>query len=834
MPWERKDTPHLALEDEDDWQTESSFEDSPNPSSECLATAYMMPKRRQTLTRVQKRSGLDTYRLHNRVIRFLCISMTSGIILFIILLIRASQLENAAIANGLGKARLGPRPGAPPPPPPRTWDSFLFLKRYYGGVRTLVSLKDNVPEYPSRSDGQHMEHTNVTVRGLPESKAFPSYAGAGLDADISPCFMDGDGQVKVPSLRYYEGRPSGFPDHIYGSYEVLGLPEDICFERYGKLGPYGLGYSVKQGGTGAGKHGDQEGAEQIWAPDGQVDYSMVDWSEVQKCCYRQNAKRFRPMPPKRGIPGFYIDDDTSHNRLIPRNSRGMLGDRAKSDAIEPTTEEKPQSETLEVPVQHENIPRSALVLRCWDSFSWREEDVLNVRSLISELSLASGGRYDVHLLVQVKDDSRYPVLADEEIYRQRIRESVPKEFQGIATLWTVTQMLSLYQGVYDTWLKGPELPIHGVYRGLQMAIQHFSVLHPEYEYFWHWEMDLRYTGHYLDFLTKTEKWAREQPRNGLWERNERFYFPSVHGTWDDFSEMARKNSANMSSHFSSSSHSPSSQSSLSPQDPGRQEQENPQLEPAIWGPLRPTSPSDVFEPEKDPVPPESEASDSKRWGVGEEADLITFSPIFNPSETTWGLRDDITGYSSTGGALPPRRAHIVTASRMSKRLLRLMHLETAHKKHFAFSEMWPATVALHHGLKAVYAPHPVFVDRAWPPHYMSSVLNNGLAGAVGGAPTSVYGDGEHNLLGVSFFYNAGFGRNLWERWLGLRVNNDGGEGFETTRDERKNDDEVGTMKGGEGRMCLPPVLVHPVRDVGLDVEIVDEGSEMSWETNPEA
>ncbi len=146
-----------------------------------------------------------------------------------------------------------------------------------------------------------------------------------------------------------------------------------------------------------------------------------------------------------------------------------------------------------------------------------------------------------------------------------------------------------------------------------------------------------------------------------------------------------------------------------------------------------------------------------------------------------------------------------------------MHRETAFKKHHAFPEMWPATVALHHGLKAVFAPHPVFVDRAWPPAYMGRVLNGGRNGASGGGRTSVFGDREHNLRGLTWFYNAGFSGNLYKRWMGLRVNNDGGEEFETTADMSADDATVGTMRGGEGRMCLPPMLLHPVKDVELPV-----------------
>jgi hypothetical protein len=251
--------------------------------------------------------------------------------------------------------------------------------------------------------------------------------------------------------------------------------------------------------------------------------------------------------------------------------------------------------------------------------------------------------------------------------------------------------------------------------------------------------------------------------------------------------------------------------------------DRPKADKSIWGPERPHDEADWFETDQDPLPPTTYERDKYAWGVGEAADLITFNPLFEPDGTTWFLANDITGYNTSDG-LPPRRAAIITSSRMSKRLLTIMHRETALKKHHAFSEMWAPTAALHHGYKAVYVPHPMFVDREWPTEYLASVMNAGRNGASGGARTSVFGEREHNLLGMTWYYNSGFAPNLWKRWLGLKVNNEGGEEFETTLDEGRSGKGVNGMKGGEGRMCLPPMLIHPVKRVELPVEgVLEEG-----------
>jgi hypothetical protein len=228
----------------------------------------------------------------------------------------------------------------------------------------------------------------------------------------------------------------------------------------------------------------------------------------------------------------------------------------------------------------------------------------------------------------------------------------------------------------------------------------------------------------------------------------------------------------------------------------------------IWGPEPPQDYPDI-EIDENVKPNTTLAEDKYEWGVGEPADLIVFNPLFDPDQTNWILADDVTGYDKKNG-LPPRRTAINTSGRLSRRLLETMHREQSRFRHTMFSEMWPASCALHHGLKAVYAPHPVFIDRKWPTQYLAAIFNNGRNGASGGARMSVFSDErQHNFLGTTWYYHAGFAPNLWKRWLGYKVDNDGGEEFEVQ---------------GEGRMCLPGVLLHPVKQVDLvqEKEPIDE------------
>ncbi|PHH60036.1 hypothetical protein CDD81_2165 [Ophiocordyceps australis] len=741
----------------------------------------------------RKKTSFYPYRLPSRLSRcvFLCVGGT--ILVMILSLVRASQVENWKVANG--------KVGSPPAPPP-VWEKFDFLERYYGGIKALKSLQDSRPQYPvaaawtgQRGQADDMEdktsadhapdETGQRQSEVWESKPWDQEGTGKNESDMKECFLDASRTIRPPSLRYYQGRPSGLPHHVVGSYEALGLAQDVCLERFGRYGPYGFGYSVRTGGLGIGQHGEREGSEAVWDSRPRVDYREIDWADVQRRCFEANADRFNKAARAKPAPhGFYIAD-------------GGEADGGEADGGEAEGDTRGNWTMART-----KVARTAVVIRCWDDFFFGPDDVANLRAMISELCLASGGRYDIHLLVQVKQDGVHPIWADDEAYRERVRASIPAEFQGLVTLWTETQMLSLYQGIYDLWSRGPDLPVHGVYRGLTMAMQYFAQQHAEYEYYWQWEMDVRYTGHYHDLVSKIEQWAKAQPRKGLWERNARFYVPAVHGSWEDFwhmsrvqSDMGRAGGDGMS----------------------REQADKAQPSKAVWGPLRPQDSKDWFETDHDAEPETAPEADGYQWGVGEEADLISLNPIFDPEGTTWALRNDITGFNASN-PLPPRRAAIMTTVRMSRRLLMAMHRATAYKKQFAFAEMWPATVALHHGFKAVYAPHPVYVDRRWPLDYLAQTLNGGRDGSSGGSRTSLYGEREHNTRGLTWFYGAGFAPNLYRRWLGLRVNNDGGHDFETTLDSSKHGPGVQGMSGGEGRMCLPPMLLHPVKDVELPVE----------------
>ncbi|KAL3494760.1 hypothetical protein BJX62DRAFT_27269 [Aspergillus germanicus] len=757
---------------------DSDSGDDSTASSSSAASYYPMINTAATARRT--RATIGFYRIPHRIMRWLCFALFSALLLFILTLFRFTLTLQASPAPL-------EVPKAPSRPP--QWESFPFLKRYHGGIRTLVSRADNVPEYPNddpegmisdKDVSSNITSLKVRDEALPfTSSAFNPYPDYTSSEYIEKygmkleCFLDEDETLRIPMVHSYPGVPRGFPEAVMGSNEMLGIQDDICFDRFGRLGPYGLGYSVRKGGIGAGLEGHREGSDRIWDEFPPVDFSRVSWAAAQNRCMTINSHRFQETPQQ--PDGF--------ETLIARATES-------GEAAETSEETAAIAED-----NRKRLARTAMVIRTWHDFQYTSEDILYLRALIAELSLLSGGEYTVHFLVHVRD-TNLQIWADDETYDRVLRDALPEEFHGMGTLWSEQQMSLVYSGLEETWARG--LSVHGVYRSTFMPMQYFAYRHPEYDYYWNWEMDARYTGHWYHLFDKVVTWARQQPRRGLWERNSRFYVPSIHGSWEDFRQMVRVQTE-IGTNSPNNMWSAGSNHDLAHGEKPAQRQGDK----FVWGPLRPDE-QDIMEVEGEGIPQTTMEKDRYEWGVDEEADLIVFNPLYDPDGTTWHLKDDVTGYSHEKG-LPPRRAAIITASRLSSKLLQTMHKETTFKRHTMFSEMWPATTALHHGFKAVYVPHSVYIDRQWPTDYLESVFNAGRNGASGGARTSIFGDREHNFRGTTWFYSAGFSPNLWRRWLGYKVDNDGGEQEELA---------------GEGRMCLPPMLLHPVKEVEM---IIDDG-----------
>lgn len=523
---------------------------------------------------------------------------------------------------------------------PNRWESFerrteLFVNH------TVVELEGNrvfaepflpYPEYNSEHWMKQWVGEYVPCSG----PAGETYFGSDIDDYV---------------VQDYRVLHANQPRETVGSAKILELDQSVCFDRISRLSAY----EISRTGSKSVSARATSSRDFSWA--------SVRWGELQNECINRNQDRY--ASPAR------LNSSLTPNMTMP--DRG--------DAMQ-DVDQRMRSSTGEQWYK----PRTAILIRSWEGYQYRDNDIQSIRSLITETALISGGEYQVFLLVNIKQKDA-DIYDNETTYHTLLEETVPMELRDIAILWT--------EKVLEDWY--PKVGDWQVYWMQFMPLQWFSKHHPEFEYIWNWETDARYIGNHYHFLERVTSFARDQPRKHLWERNSRFYFPDV---WNDDYEAFRRDT-----------------------DAQILEAESP----PVWGP-QPYAP---FQIPLGPTPPHPDHEDNFGWGVGEEADLITLQPIWDPSRTGWSYRNHIwnfipqtrphftadkpthDGFDHAGFEKIPRRTFINTLSRLSRRLLHVMHEENLEGRCMQ-AEMWPATVALHHGLKAVYAPHPIWTDRKWP------------------------------------------------------------------------------------------------------------------------
>ncbi|OHW91461.1 hypothetical protein CSPAE12_09932 [Colletotrichum incanum] len=529
----------------------------------------------------------------------------------------------------------------------------------------------------------------------------------------------------VEDLLVFKGHPRDFPKPSMGGFDILDMDGNICYERDTRLGQYGL-------------------TRQLHSKTGlPIDWDSIKWGDLQKKCSEQNAARFGSGKPNEYLMTAYPD-------IAEKYGKEMKMTKRQDSRSGPEDE---VDDELEIRENTAHESRTAVLLRTYTGKKYTENDKQVIRSLISELSLRSGGEYEVFLLLHVRDDS-VNIWDDKE--RQNVLDThIPKEFHSITKPWNDQAVWDVYTALTDAEEKT-------VHHAQWLSVQKFSIDHPEFDYIWNWEMDVRVVGHSYDFVRRLEEFSKKQPRRGLWERNERYYIPAFHGDYDTDFRMHTEQATRGSSQ--------------------------------VWGPpkvpfIHPVGPKPpVANPEDDPY----------RWGVGEDADLITLGPIFDPVNSSWIFGDRIWGYKDDENPDPktlPRRTTIVTQSRISKRLLDIMHVENLRGNHIA-SEMTPQTVALLHGFKAVFAPHPTWFDRPWNGAFLDKWFNSGDKGSGGEGSPFGYGR-ERRYQGTTWYYRAEPPSRLYNNWMGYVDTDIGGRHWEIEH----------------GRPCLPPMILHPVKEV---------------------
>ena len=260
---------------------------------------------------------------------------------------------------------------------------------------------------------------------------------------------------------------------------------------------------------------------------------------------------------------------------------------------------------------------------------------------------------------------------------------------------------------------------------MTQPMQLLSLLRPDIEHFWQTELDVRYTGHHYHHLETISAWADAQPRKYAWERASRYYIPTAHGSWANFSAMI----------------------------------EDSTIGPGVWGPEKTKGIKPVG-----PEPPTG-SLEGDQWGVGEEADLINLAPVFDTEGSTFLFKNNVENYPG-GKTCTPRRATASTMLiRFSKRLLRAMHHGQVTLGTHMAPEMYPESTALHHGLKLVQFPLPTYLDYAnSSPEQMDRIFNADEGKSVLNVPYQ-HSDIWHRMsYWSSLSHETNYPEELYNRW----------------------------------------------------------------------
>jgi hypothetical protein len=169
---------------------------------------------------------------------------------------------------------------------------------------------------------------------------------------------------------------------MFGSHEAVGFDAQVSFDRYTRYGAYGFG--------------EDESYVTNWIKPSKVKWDDVDWSDLQRQCYDRNAARFS------------------------QKNDGLA--KAKQHI-------SPES-------------RTAVLIRTYVGKKYNENDLQVIRSMITELSLQSGGEYSVFLLLHVKN-SELPI--DQiDVHQKVLKDNIPEEFWNMTILWNVPMVASRY------------------------------------------------------------------------------------------------------------------------------------------------------------------------------------------------------------------------------------------------------------------------------------------------------------------------------------------------------------------------------------------------------
>ena len=178
----------------------------------------------------------------------------------------------------------------------------------------------------------------------------------------------------VQDVMAFSGHPKAFGDPALGSYTPLEIDSNLCFERETRFGVYGFSEPSQS----SVKHKRDLRKRRNW--------DEVRWGLFQEHCVDRNSNRYAESTNVTNSPHSWNGTDIER-----RLEEGMSEDEAKKLGLHGMPET----------IIHAK-KRTAVLLPASSGALFTESDKQNIRALIVELSLRSGGEYQVFILIDLK------------------------------------------------------------------------------------------------------------------------------------------------------------------------------------------------------------------------------------------------------------------------------------------------------------------------------------------------------------------------------------------------------------------------------------------------
>ncbi|KAG5973922.1 hypothetical protein E4U55_000180 [Claviceps digitariae] len=505
-----------------------------------------------------------------------------------------------------------------------------------------------------------------------------------------------------------------------GSHRELGAEQTwmTADERYG---PYG--FEQAAGTTARATHGNNRS---------RVDWDSIRWGDLQNECLARNHLRFPAPTPRWNL--------TTEPRLSWKNQSRI--------------------EATPVPTSGNTTGRTALLIRAWSGYVYKPEDLWNIRALVVEAGLRTGGEYVVVLYVHVRERNRSIFASREEYDAAFEAAGIPAELQSMAVLWDEKLLESWYDGLEE----------HRTMFQVNQPVQLFALHYPDFDHYWQVELDERFLGDAGKYLDAVSAFARTEPRKQALERATFPFHDDTYGTY-----------ANLT---------------------GRVDAIN-QGRSRAWGPVRIPD----VEPLGPAPPVRNPQHENFTWGVGEDADVVVSSFCADVLQTPgWVFHDWLVGGFARGRDTP-RWFCPPAIMRGSRRLFLGVH-QAQHDRGLGLpSEATLPSWALWHGFKLSYPPQPAYMRRHGAGDGAGDADADGTVTPWYGNSTDRSRDGlAHGNpqswadRGLSFWWASDYPRTVFDVW----VRGEGpGEGDVATMPE--------VLAVREGRVYAPNIVLHPVK-----------------------